>query len=140
IDGGAGQLSAALAAVRGTALADVPMAGLAKRLEEIVRPAKEALLLSRRSPALKLLQRIRDEAHRFAITYHRSLRLRASRASSLEGMPGLGPKRRALLLQRFGSVARLKRQPVGTIAAVPGIGERMAAKILEFVEAGGGSE
>jgi excinuclease ABC subunit C len=140
IDGGAGQLSAALGAAQGTAIAGVPFAGLAKRFEEIVRPGKETLILSRRSPALKLLQRIRDEAHRFAITYHRSLRMRATRSSSLEGMPGLGPKRRALLLQRFGSVARLKRQPVGAIAAVPGISERMAARILEFVGSGGGSE
>lgn len=140
IDGGAGQLSAALGAAQGTAIGGVPFAGLAKRFEEIVRPGKETLILSRRSPALKLLQRIRDEAHRFAITYHRSLRMRATRSSSLEGVPGLGPKRRALLLQRFGSVARLKRQPVGAIAAVPGIGERMAAKILEFVASGGGSE
>jgi excinuclease ABC subunit C len=140
IDGGVGQLGAALGAVRGTALADVPFAGLAKKLEEIVRAGAAPLRLSRRSPGLKLLQRVRDEAHRFAITYHRALRSRSSRSSSLERVPGLGPKRRALLLQRFGSVARLSRQPLASIAAVPGIGERMAARILEFVAPGGGAE
>jgi excinuclease ABC subunit C len=140
IDGGAGQLTAALGAARDTALEGVPLAGLAKRLEEIVRVGAAPLRLSRRSPALKLLQRVRDEAHRFAITYHRALRSRASRASSLEQVPGLGPKRRALLLQRFGSVARLRRQPAASIAAVPGIGERMAARILEAVAPGEGGE
>jgi excinuclease ABC subunit C len=140
IDGGLGQLHAASHAAAGSPLATVPFVGLAKRLEEIVRIGAEPLQLSRRSPALKLLQRIRDEAHRFAITYHRSLRGRAARTSTLEGVPGLGPKRRALLLRQFGSVARLKRQPLGTIAAVPGIGERMAARILEVVGANGGVE
>jgi excinuclease ABC subunit C len=140
IDGGVGQLHAASQAVQGSSLASVPFVGLAKRLEEIVRPGAEPLQLPRRSPALKLLQRIRDEAHRFAITYHRSLRARAARASSLEQVPGVGPKRRALLLRRFGSVAQLKRQPLGSIAAVPGIGERMAARILEVVGANGGAE
>ena len=140
IDGGMGQLHAATQAAAGSPLANVPFVGLAKRLEEIVQVGTEPLRLSRRSPALKLLQRIRDEAHRFAITYHRSLRGRAARTSTLERVPGLGPKRRALLLRQFGSVARLKRQPLGTIAAVPGIGERMAARILEVVGASGGAE
>ena len=139
IDGGIGQLQAALAAVLGTPLEPVPFAGLAKRLEEIVRPSAPGLRLSRRSPALKLLQRVRDEAHRFAITYHRVLRGRGVRRSELEKVPGLGPKRRALLLRRFGSVERLKQQPVDAIAAVPGIGERMAARILEAVAAAPGA-
>ena len=137
IDGGVGQLHAAVEAARGSALAAAPFAGLAKRLEEVVQIGAQPLRLSRRSPALKLLQRIRDEAHRFAISYHRALRARAARASTLERVPGLGPKRRALLLQRFGSVSRLRRQPIESIASVPGIGERMAARILEIVGAGG---
>jgi excinuclease ABC subunit C len=140
IDGGLGQLHATSQAAEGSPLATVPFVGLAKRLEEIVQLGADPLSLPRRSPALKLLQRIRDEAHRFAITYHRSLRGRAARASTLERVPGLGPKRRALLLRQFGSVARLKRQPIGAIAAVPGIGERMAARILEVVGVGGGAE
>jgi excinuclease ABC subunit C len=139
IDGGIGQLQAALAAVQGTPLDAVPFAGLAKRLEEIVRPGGAPVLrLSRRSRALKLLMRVRDEAHRFAIVYHRTLRGRAVRRTELEKVPGLGPKRQAMLLRRFGSVERIKQQPVDAIAAVPGIGERMAARILEVVGTAGG--
>jgi len=137
IDGGIGQLQAALAAAEGSPLRDATFIGLAKRLEEVIRVGAPPLRLSRRSAALKVLQRVRDEAHRFAITYHRSLRGRAARDSTLDLVRGLGPKRRALLLQRFGSVARLKRQPLDAIASVPGIGERMAARILETVAAGG---
>lgn len=137
IDGGIGQLQAALGAAEGSPLQDVPFIGLAKRLEEIVRVGSPPLRLSRRSVALKLLQRIRDEAHRFAITYHRTLRGRAAKESELERVRGLGPKRRALLLRRFGSVARLRQQPLDAIASVPGIGERMAARILETVGSSG---
>jgi len=137
IDGGIGQLQAALGAAEGTALEGVAFIGLAKRLEEIVRVGSLPLRLSRRSPALKLLQRLRDEAHRFAITYHRTLRGRAARESELERVRGLGPKRRALLLRKFGSVARLRQQPLDAIASVPGIGERMAARILETVGSSG---
>jgi len=141
VDGGKGQLEAARRAVRGSVLDGVPIVGLAKRLEEVYLPGKrETLRLSRRSPALKLLMRLRDEAHRFAVGYHRVLRGKAARASALEAIPGLGPKRRALLLQRFGSVERLKRQPVGAIASVPGIGPRMAARIAERVGKGGGGQ
>jgi excinuclease ABC subunit C len=137
VDGGAGQLDAALRAARGSALETVPIVGLAKRLEEVYLPKRRGTLrLSRRSPALKLLMRLRDEAHRFAIGYHRILRGKAARASALEEIPGLGPKRRALLLDRFGSVARLKRQPLGAIASVPGIGPRMAARIAAVVGKG----
>jgi len=82
--------------------------------------------------------RVRDEAHRFAIVYHRTLRGRAVRRTELEKVPGLGPKRQAMLLRRFGSVERIKQQPVDAIAAVPGIGERMAARILEVVGTAGG--
>jgi excinuclease ABC subunit C len=77
--------------------------------------------------------RIRDEAHRFAIGYHRLVRAKAARSSALDGIPGLGPKRRALLLQRFGSLERMRRQPADTIAAVPGIGLRMAERILREI-------
>jgi excinuclease ABC subunit C len=139
IDGGVGQLEAARRAAAGTPLERAPFVGLAKRLEEIVLPGRaEPLQLSRRAPALKLLMRVRDEAHRFAVGYHRLMRGRAARESALDRIPGLGPKRRALLLERFGSVARLKREPVDTIAAVPGIGRRMAERILELVGADAG--
>ncbi len=134
IDGGVGQLEAARKAARGTPLENVPFIGLAKRLEEIFIPGRrDTLLLPRRSPAVKLLMRIRDEAHRFAIGYHRTLRTQAARVSALDGIPGLGPKRRALLLQTFGSLERIRRQPKDAIAAVPGIGARMAERILREI-------
>ena len=137
IDGGVGQLSAARDAVRGTPLEAVPFIGLAKRLEEIFLPDRpDSLLLPRRSPAVKLLMRVRDEAHRFAIGYHRTLRAKAARASALDRVPGLGPKRRALLLQTFGSLERIRRQPPDALAAVPGIGLRMAERILREIQSG----
>ena len=137
IDGGIGQLHAATAAVRESALHGVPMIGLAKRFEEIVRDGAAPVQLSRRSPALQLLQRLRDEAHRFAITYHRALRGRGARDSMLDKIPGLGPKRRALLLQRFGSVERLRRQPISALTEVPGIGQSLAERILSSVGGAG---
>jgi excinuclease ABC subunit C len=141
IDGGVGQLESARRAAAGTPLESSAFVALAKRLEEIVIPGRrEPLRLSRRAPALKLLMRVRDEAHRFAVGYHRVLRGRAASASELDSIPGLGPKRRALLLERFGSIARMKREPVETIAAVPGIGRRMAERILETVGTKGGEE
>jgi excinuclease ABC subunit C len=140
IDGGVGQLSAARVAAVGTALASVPFIGLAKRLEEIVVPGRPApIRLPKRAPALRLLMRIRDEAHRFAVTYHRTLRGGAATASALDRVPGLGPKRRAALLERFGSPSRLRRQPVEAIAALPGIGPRLAARILSTLEAPAGA-
>ena len=141
IDGGVGQLEAARSAAANTPLAAVPFVALAKRFEEIVIPGRrEPLRLSRRAPALKLLMRVRDEAHRFAVGYHRAVRGRAAKVSALDQVPGLGPKRRALLLNRFGSVTRLKREPVESIAAVPGIGRRMAERILETVASREGAE
>jgi excinuclease ABC subunit C len=135
IDGGVGQLEAARKAAAGTPLERVPFVGLAKRLEEIVIPGRrDSLLLPRRSPAVKLLMRIRDEAHRFAVGYHRALRTRAARVSALDKIPGLGPKRRALLLRKFGSLERIRRQPLDAIASVPGIGTRMAERILREIE------
>jgi excinuclease ABC subunit C len=134
IDGGVGQLAAARGAARGTPLESIPFVGLAKRLEEIFIPGRpDSLVLPRRSPAVKLLMRIRDEAHRFAVGYHRTLRTKAARESALDRVPGLGPKRRALLLQTFGSLERIRRQPADALAAVPGIGLRMAERILRAI-------
>jgi excinuclease ABC subunit C len=114
----------------------VPFIGLAKRLEEIVVPGRPApIRLPKSAPALRLLMRIRDEAHRFAVTYHRTLRGASATVSALDRVPGLGPKRRAVLLERFGSPSRLRRQPVEAIAALPGIGPRLAARILSTLEA-----
>ena len=135
IDGGVGQWGAARRAVWGTPLEGSVFLGLAKRFEEIVRGEGVALRLPRRSPGLRLLQRARDEAHRFAIAYHRSLRGRAARASRLDGVHGLGPRRRALLLGRFGSVARIRAASVQAIAAVPGIGPAVAARVAAALSA-----
>lgn len=131
IDGGQGQLGSARAAAAGTPLETAPFVGLAKRLEEIVRPVGAPLHLSRRAPELRLLQRLRDEAHRFAVGYHRALRQRGAKESVLDAVPGLGPRRRALLLARFGSVARIRRQPVDSLVEIPGIGRAMAIRIQE---------
>jgi excinuclease ABC subunit C len=140
IDGGVGQLTAARKAAAGTPLERVPFVGLAKRLEEIMIPGRrDSLLLPRRSPAVKLLMRIRDEAHRFAIGYHRTLRTKAARVSALDTIPGLGPKRRALLLRKFGSLERIRSQPLDAIAAVPGIGPRMAERILRGIAQSSGA-
>ncbi len=140
IDGGVGQLGAARAAAAGTPLEAVPFIGLAKRLEEIVRPSGAPLLLSRRAPELRLLQRLRDEAHRFAITYHRMLRGQGAKESALDSVPGLGPRRLALLLARFGSVARIRREPVESLAEVPGIGRAMAIRIQGALAVPAGGE
>ena len=141
IDGGPGQLEAARRGMQGTPLEGVPAAGLEKRLEEIVLPGRrEPVRLPRRSPGLRLLQRLRDEAHRFAIGYHRMLRARRARSSVLESVPGLGPRRRAVLLQRFGSVERIGRMTAEDLATVPGIGLRTAGRILAAIrESQGGA-
>jgi excinuclease ABC subunit C len=138
IDGGVGQLAAARRAAAGTPLEAVPFVALAKRLEEIVRPDGGALRLSRRAPELRLLQRLRDEAHRFAITYHRSIRARGAKKSALDDVPGLGPRRRALLLARFGSVARIRSEAVDALAEVPGIGLALARRVRAALAEGRG--
>jgi excinuclease ABC subunit C len=109
---------------------DVAVCGLAKRLEEVWLPGEEfPVILPRSSEGLYLLQRVRDEAHRFAITYHRTKRSRGFTSSALDDIPGLGPARRAALLKRFGSVRRLSAAGTGEIASVPGIGPRLAEAV-----------
>lgn len=132
VDGGAGQVAVARAALEDAGLASIPVAGLAKREEEIYLAGRsEPLRLPRRSPALRLLQRIRDEAHRFAVEYHRALRGKRALRSALDGIPGVGRTRRDALLAAFGSVAVVRRASISEIAAAPGIGPRLAAKIHE---------
>ena len=110
---------------------DVAVCGLAKRLEEVWLPADpDPVILSRTSEGLYLLQRIRDEAHRFAITYHRQRRSKGMTASALDGVPGLGPSRRTALLKHFGSVRKLRAAGVDEIAALPGFGRRTAVAVL----------
>ncbi len=136
IDGGKGQVSAAKEVLDELGLHDLPLAGLAKEREELFLPGRsEPILLPPTSPALYLVQRLRDEAHRFAITYHRDLRAKKSVTSAFDDLPGVGPKRRRALLRVFGSVKRVREAPVEQIAAVPGIGPSLAARIKTALNA-----
>jgi excinuclease ABC subunit C len=136
IDGGKGQVSAAKEVLDDQGLHDLPLASLAKEREELFLPGvSEPILLSPTSPALYLVQRLRDEAHRFAITYHRALRSKASVRSAFDELPGVGPKRKRALLRVFGSIKQVRDAPVEQIAAVPGIGARLAATIKSTLEA-----
>jgi excinuclease ABC subunit C len=135
IDGGKGQVAAAKEVLDELGLHDLPLAGLAKEREELFLPgASDPILLPPTSPALYLVQRLRDEAHRFAITYHRDLRAKASVHSAFDDLPGVGPKRRRALLRVFGSTKRVRDAPVEQIAAVPGIGPKLAATIKATLE------
>lgn len=130
IDGGVGQLNAALEALQGLAIKDQPILGLAKRLDEIYRPGEgEVVSLPKASPGLRLLQHLRDEAHRFAVAYHRLLRGKHMLVSSLDGIKGLGSKRQAALLERFGTVERIKQAELEDLASVPGITPSLAERI-----------
>ncbi|HUE96521.1 MAG TPA: helix-hairpin-helix domain-containing protein, partial [Longimicrobiaceae bacterium] len=127
IDGGKGQLSAARAALEEHDLGHQPVVSLAKREEEVFVPGRsEPIRLVRRSPALRLLQRTRDEAHRFAVTYNRKLRTRRTIASELARIPGVGPARQKVLLERFGSLRGLSAASADEIAALPGFGPALA--------------
>ena len=132
VDGGLAQLRAARAILADLGLPDLQTIGLAKRVEEIVvdRPDTPSVLLPIDSPALQVLIRLRDEAHRFAITYNRTLRQKRIRESVLDEIPGIGEHRKALLLKTFGSVRRLAQADPAAIAAVGGIGAELAAEIL----------
>lgn len=137
IDGGVTQLRAAREALDALGLARLPSAGLAKRFEEIHWvDGEEPLRLPLDSPALKVLRRLRDEAHRFALTYHRHLRSQRIRASALDAVPGIGQKRKEQILQHFGSVRRLMRAGVDQLCQVPGIGRATAERIHAELHAG----
>ena len=139
VDGGPLQAEAAARALAELGIDDVAVCGLAKRLEEVWIPGEEyPVILPRSSEGLYLLQRVRDEAHRFAIAYHRAKRGKAATTSALDDVPGLGPARRKALLKQFGSVRKLGAASIEEIAAVPGIGARLAATI-SAVLAGGNS-
>jgi excinuclease ABC subunit C len=132
IDGGKGQLNAALDAARAVGQGALPIASLAKREEEVFLPGRsDGLKLSRRSPSLKLLQRARDEAHRFAVTFSRKRLAKRTLTSELLTIPGIGPNRRRALLERFGSLAGVKTATAAEIAALPGFSDRLAERILE---------
>jgi excinuclease ABC subunit C len=136
IDGGKGQLGAARAELEKLGLGRIPTIGLAKEFEEIYRPGeKEPLRLSHETGALKLLQRVRDESHRFANTYNAQLRLRKISESILDEFPNIGERRKAALLRKFGSIQRMRLATVEKIAEVPGFGGKAAAELKAFLTA-----
>jgi len=130
VDGGKGQLSAAMGVMDELGITDVPLAGLAKRFEELYLPHRsDPVVLPRRSQALYLVQRLRDEAHRFAITYHRDVRGKRALHSELDDVEGIGPGRKKALLKRFGSVRRIREASVEEVAATPGISNDLAGRL-----------
>jgi excinuclease ABC subunit C len=136
VDGGRGQLGVATGVLSDLGL-EIPAVGLAKRLEEVYIPGQpQPLQIPRSSEALFVLQHLRDEAHRFAVTYHRAKRARRALASPLDDVPGIGPTRKRALLKRFGSLARLQRATEEEIRGTPGIGPDLSHTIYEALHAG----
>ncbi|QQT89291.1 excinuclease ABC subunit UvrC [Rothia aeria] len=136
VDGGPPQVAAAQAALSDLGVVDVHVAGIAKRLEELWLPDDDfPVILPRNSQALFLVQRIRDEAHRFAITFHRSKRGKAMVASALDAVPGLGPAKREALIKHFGSLKNLKAASADELTQVQGVGPSLASKIREHFDA-----
>jgi excinuclease ABC subunit C len=141
IDGGKGQLGAARAALESLELAQLAVISLAKKEEEVFLPGRaDPVRVPRRAVALRLLQRLRDEAHRFAITYNRKLRTRRTIRSELSQIPGVGAARQQALLERFGSMRALRSATAEEIASVPGFGRSLAENVLRHVRAGEGTE
>jgi len=138
VDGGAPQVQAARAAMNEMGLHAIPVVGLAKRLEEVWVPGEDdPVIMARTSEGLYLLQRVRDEAHRFAITYHRNKRSKSMMSSVLDEIPGLGPTRRKALLREFGSMKRLRAASADEVAEVAGIGPSTAASVVDALAAAG---
>ena len=134
IDGGKGQLNAALAAVGEAGVGFVSIAGLAKENEEIFIPQRtKPVILPRNSPGLQLLQRLRDEAHRFALSYYRKVHKRETFASALDTIPGIGSKRKRALLKQFGSIRAIQGASVEELAATRGMTESLAQRIKEYL-------
>jgi len=133
IDGGKGHLGAALQVFLELGINDIPLASLAKENEELFTPdAQESIVLPRNSQGLYLVQRARDEAHRFAITYHRKRRSKSAIKSSLDMVPGVGPRRRRQLLKKFGSVTKIRESSIEDIASTPGLTTKLAKTIKEY--------
>jgi excinuclease ABC subunit C len=134
VDGGRTQLGAAMEALESADRTDLPVIGLAKRMEEVYVPGSpDPMVLPRSSEALYLLQRVRDEAHRFAIAYHRKLRARSMTRSALDGIPGVGEARRKDLVRHFGSPRKVAQASVDEIAALPGFGPRLARTVWDHL-------
>ena len=135
LDGGKGQLSAGQAALSDAGLLQIPMAALAKEREELFVPSRaDPIVLPRTSQGLYLVQRIRDEAHRFAVTYHQKVRGKRATRSVLDDVDGVGPARKRALLRRFGSVRAMREAPVADLAAVSGVGSALAERIKQAIE------
>ncbi len=134
IDGGKGQLGAALAGLRDADVSDVAVAAIAKREEEVFLPGQsKPVRIDRRARALHLLQRLRNEAHRFAVSYNRTLRSKRTIRSELADVPGIGPRKQQLLLERFGSVRGIRRASEADLARVPGVSAVLASRILAYL-------
>ena len=134
VDGGKGQLRAAVEVMRELGVYHIPAVGLAKRHEELFAPGEDApIVLPRGSEALYLVQRVRDEAHRFAVTYHRQVRRKAATASALDAVPGVGPRRKRALLRKFGSLKAVREAAVDDIASTPGYTRALAERVKEHV-------
>jgi excinuclease ABC subunit C len=139
VDGGKGQVSAAAGVLKALEASNVPLAGLAKKNEEVFLPQRsEPLLLPEASDALRLLQAVRDEAHRFATTFHKKLRGEQALTSVLEGVRGIGPRRAAVLLERFGGLAELAAARPEEIARAAGIGQEVAEQLRRYLAGGSG--
>ena len=133
IDGGKGQLSSVRQVLNELGLVDLPVIGLAKRLEEVYLPGQsEALVLPRSSPALKMLMQARDEAHRFAVTFHRQQRGKRMTRSALDDIPGVGPKRKMLMIKEVGSVKKIKECSEEDLIAIKGLGKSAARKVFRY--------
>ena len=134
IDGGKGQLSSALAVMLHLGVADIPIASIAKKEEELFTPdSSEPIRLPRNAPSLFVLQQVRDEAHRFAITYHRKTRGRTSLKSALDLVPGIGPSRKRALMKRFGSVKAIREATDLELASTPGMTQRLAERVKDYL-------
>jgi excinuclease ABC subunit C len=135
LDGGKGQLSAGQAALSDAGLLQIPIAALAKEREELFVPARpDPIVLPRTSQGLYLVQRIRDEAHRFAVTYHQKVRAKRAVRSVLDDVEGVGPARKRALLRRFGSVRAMRDAPLADLAAVAGVSTALAERIKQAIE------
>jgi len=133
IDGGKGQLSSVRQVLNELGLVDLPVVGLAKRLEEVFRPGQsEPILVPRSSPALKMLMQARDEAHRFAVTFHRQQRGRRMIRSELDNIPGVGPKRKQQLILALGSVENIRKCSEEELRTVQGVGKDAARKVYRY--------
>jgi excinuclease ABC subunit C len=134
IDGGRGQLNAALEVRQELGLDSIPMASLAKEQEEVFVPGEpQPVRIPKDSPALHILQRARDEAHRFALSYHRKLRSKGFVASALDNIPGIGPKRKKALLKKFGSVEAIKEASLEELSQTEGMSPALAQKAKEYL-------